>query len=140
MCVFFGWSPLEKLTKYWNCKSISNRLFKAKYGEKTHKKTPPTASPSPIFFFLDLLQYLSRHGEHCSNYCSISKQYPRLKYYPVEWKNNSLSHSFSLSFFTLSCFSISMVTYHNQNKNTKPNRKIWNTKTIFLISLMKSKQ
>ena len=31
-------------------------------------------------------------------------------------------------------------TYHNQNRNSKPNQKIWNTKTIFLINLMKSEQ
>jgi len=50
------------------------------FGEKSycsHKKCLPTTSPSPNFF-------LSRHGEHCSNYCSISKKYPPLKDYPVE--------------------------------------------------------
>ena len=41
-CIFLGF---EK-----GVKSISNRLSKAKYGEQTHKKTPPTTSPSPIFF------------------------------------------------------------------------------------------
>ena len=42
-CIFLGF---EK-----GVKSISNRLSKAKYGEQTHKKTPPTTSPSPNFFF-----------------------------------------------------------------------------------------